>query len=145
MSESSDEGELLDDSPLDNISSRGVKRARESSDDSDGQVLDRPSAPVHPSQQQQGSSVTSPYDTGSVASPSAVADTPDPDYQDRVVSSNDRVFTGCSSIDMYTLDLKVLCKYGLLLLDWRGNLRSCVKGAAYQDGPGCRVEKDINA
>ena len=109
MSDSPDEGELSD-SPVDNAESeivtKGVKRDRESDDSDNEQVIERPSAPVHPSQQQT-SSVNSPYDTGSVASPSAVADTPDPDYQDRVVSSNDRVFHGCSSIESYTLEVKV--------------------------------------
>jgi hypothetical protein len=115
MADSPDEGEISDSPGSPEAKGRGGttnKRSRESDSEDggeeEGQIPDRPSAPVHPSQQQ-SSSVNSPYDNGgsSVAASPNNADTPDPDYKDRVVSSRDRVFSGCSSIENYTLDVKV--------------------------------------
>ena len=108
MSESSDDGAIsasASPSPP-----KILKRQRETTDNEAEEeeeegllVVERPSAPIHPSQQH-----TSPYDTSSfAASPANIAvDTPDPDYQGNERQS-DRVFTGCSSIENYTLDIKV--------------------------------------
>lgn len=157
---SSDEGEISS-SP-----SQGArKRPRDSSPDSDeeeGALLDKPAAPVHPSQQISNS----PYNDIAAASPLTVADTPEPDYQGASASDrlNDRVFSGCSNMENYTSDIKVslllnphpcpptshecLTTFYQIIypcLDWRGNFWTGTQGKGQADKPSRRPQTNSHA